>query len=89
MRQEIQFRLPINQAINSSRLLSGCLFAYLSEFVCAGFCRSSFCFSSLLVRFSIFIMADMDVTDSEEQQMMESMTENEPTLRLLFVDYAT
>ena len=30
-------------------------------------------------------MADMDVTDSEEQQMMESMTENEPTLRLLLL----
>ena len=85
----MQFQLPINQAINSSRLLSVCLFAYLSEFIRAGFCRCSFCFSSPLVRFSIFIMADMDVTDSEEQQMMESMMENEPTLRLLFVDYAT
>ena len=41
------------------------------------------------MHFSIFIMADMDVIDSEEQQMMEGMTENESTLRLLFVDYAT
>ena len=42
-----------------------------------------------LARCSIFIMADVHVTDAEEQQMMESMTENEPTFRLLFVDYAT